>query len=470
MKKFSKILMLMIALTLVFSIQMGISAAPISTATNFSVTINAKNIDDAFALYKLIDITYDSSTNTVAYAWTTAAQNYIGSLSNSSAYYQLKVKTFQSWSDESANLKSFLGGFATYVKAHGVTPDVSKSATNGVCTISGLEKGEYVILGAGSSSGAYIYQIMTASFKPDASYNINTTVTLDCKETTPTIDKTVNDPQVAIGDTVTYTVVVTVPTYPDGATNTAFSVADVLPAGVTFAGTSSVKSNTNITVPCTGTGASWVFNYNDIKAYSSITIKYTATVNSNILIGSANTNTATLTYSNNPYASGTYSKSDSTDIYSYGIEIFKADKSTASKLGGAEFKVYENYVDSSNTGTLVGTLTTVSGSGTGTLAGLDVGIYTLVETKAPTGYLLDSTPISVTITDTGIDGTVDSSMSTTTGYNGYITKTILDEQGTFTLPSTGGIGTWVFTIVGIGVMILAAVLLIMSSKKRQGSN
>ncbi len=479
MKKFSFKMksLLFVALVMFFALQTGVSAVVVDTipigsagTTNFALTINAAHADDSFAVYKLINVNYNATNNNVTYSWSTAADNYIDSLTSGSPYANLSVANFQNWANDSDDIKAFLGGFAAYVKSTStaVSPSYEGTAASGICTINGMSMGQYMILGTGSSTGAYVYQIMTASFKPNAEHNVNTTAVVESKATLPNIEKAVDDRQVAIGDTVTYTVTVAVPTYPSDATNTAFSVGDVLPAGVTFKSTTSVKSNTNATVSHTGTGAEWIFNYADIKAYTSITIVYTATVNSNIIIGAPNTNTATLTYSNDPYGDGTHSVSDTEKVYSYGIQVFKVDSANHNtKIGAVEFALYKG---DTATGTPITTMIT-NGDGLAFMKGLDVGTYTLVETKTATGYVLDDTPITITITDADVNGIVDASPAgaiySPSGTDGYVKTTITNTKGNYNLPQTGGIGTWVFTICGLLVMVIAVVILMMSSKRRR---
>ncbi|MFK4637172.1 SpaA isopeptide-forming pilin-related protein [Paenarthrobacter histidinolovorans] len=77
-----------------------------------------------------------------------------------------------------------------------------------------------------------------------------------------------------------------------------------------------------------------------------------------------------------------------------GISVKKVDSvNTSTVLSGAVFDVRNS------AGTSVGTITT-DATGKGSLAGLPYGDYTLVETTAPAGYTLDSTPHQVTVTDT----------------------------------------------------------------------
>ncbi len=90
--------------------------------------------------------------------------------------------------------------------------------------------------------------------------------------------------------------------------------------------------------------------------------------------------------------------------------------------------------------------------------GLNYGTYTLTETKAPDGYNLLLSPIVVTIDSDGFvyeDGTVTSDK----------VIEVLNNQG-LELPSTGGIGTTVFYVAGICLMLGAAVLLITRRRMR----
>ncbi len=87
------------------------------------------------------------------------------------------------------------------------------------------------------------------------------------------------------------------------------------------------------------------------------------------------------------------------------------------------------------------------------IAGLDADTYYLEETDAPAGYNKLSDVIEVVIDE---DGTVNGNEDTNT-------IKVLNSSGSI-LPSTGGIGTTIFYVVGIILMLGAAVLLI--TKKR----
>ena len=84
--------------------------------------------------------------------------------------------------------------------------------------------------------------------------------------------------------------------------------------------------------------------------------------------------------------------------------------------------------------------------------GLKAGTYYLVETTAPEGYNMLTTPYEVTINGEG----------TITGADNNLVK-VVNEQGVL-LPSTGGIGTTVFAVAGLVIMAGAAAVLVI--KKR----
>mgnify|MGYP003365687584 CR=1 FL=1 len=129
-----------------------------------------------------------------------------------------------------------------------------------------------------------------------------------------------------------------------------------------------------------------------------------------------------------------------------GITIIKQDASTKEKLDGAEFSIY-NDLNGVKDDKALANGTTKGGTlsfgplwvgNNGTPASRD---YWIVETKAPDGYVLDPTPIKVTVTpateETYKEVTVDNSKPLIPG-----------------LPLTGGQGTK--AISGIGLLLLAA--------------
>lgn len=259
--------------------------------------------------------------------------------------------------------------------------------------------------------------------------------------------------------------------------------------------------------------------------YTKVKITYTATANAGIKVVDkhdnthVNQNTAYLDYNNNPYEKKTdgtptwKTASDTADVYTYGIKVTKTDdKKPGELLAGAEFQVYK--VDSPNAEIAAGATplnfvavvgndgtyrfaastetegksSTVavggensSNKGNLTLFGLDVGTYILKETKAPDGYNLPSRTFRVTITDEeNTSGTTDAEKATPNGKpeytpngapetdrdDGYERINITNTKG-FTLPTTGGMGTVLFTAGGVVLMGAGLVLLVVFLRRRR---
>lgn len=320
--------------------------------------------------------------------------------------------------------------------------------------------------------------------------------------------------QVKIGDTVTYMLVADVPAYPADAVNTGYQISDNLPEGMTL-NEDSVKvygldentpniaegaaidesgytlTTVSATRPVDGNPSvtfNLNFTYNAIKDYTKIRVVYTAKANENLKTidqdnnVNGNVNTAYLDYNNNPYGAGPTweTQTDTAAVYSYGIIVKKVDKSNNHPLSGAEFTlkksgesgeisfvgsngVYHVAAEGGSATLEVGT----SGNQMGklVLSGLDVGTYELTETKAPDGYIKLSTPVTITITDADPNGLVDDGSGSADGTDGYVELTVENGKG-FTLPSTGGMGTMLFTAIGTVLMGGGLVLLLLYLRRR----
>lgn len=284
------------------------------------------------------------------------------------------------------------------------------------------------------------------------------------------------------------------------------------------------KADSTATRPTGGQNANVTFNlefdYDKIKDYDKIEVTYIATVNADIkVIGqdgntNGNINTAYLDYNNNPY--GTVADStntwktaqDTATVFTYGMEITKTDDAQqANRLTGAEFTLHNAGADGDATGNALTFVEIGTGSGTYRLAksdetsantklvvggesvgemkgvlkisGLDVGTYILTETKAPDGYNLPSKAFEIIINDSktsGGDGsyqdgangktdTTDDNNNTTEVNDGYVSTKIPNTKG-FTLPTTGGMGTVLFTAGGVLLMGAGLVVLVLFLRRR----
>ena len=99
------------------------------------------------------------------------------------------------------------------------------------------------------------------------------------------------------------------------------------------------------------------------------------------------------------------------------------------------------------------------------LAGLKAGTYYLVETATSNGYNLLDGPVTVVIEDTTTDPAHPTRTVTYTANNVTSTGTVVINNNSGTvLPSTGGIGTTIFYIVG-GLLLVGAAIVLVARRK-----
>lgn len=288
----------------------------------------------------------------------------------------------------------------------------------------------------------------------------------------------------------------------------------------TATGTDITNLFTNsLTADTDGTSATtFTLTCNNLKTNTSITkdskiiVTYTATITKDAEIGKVgNSNTGKLEYSNNPNQTGdgtpttSETPEDKNLVFTYELQPTKVDgEDEDTKLPGAQFVLKATNGDHSGkyaqidaaTGKLSGWLdtkptavdTVPTTGNTGILVskdngqfevyGLDAGTYDLEEVKAPKGYNLLTTPISFTIAAM-VDGTeetgpkldsltitVDEVTSADLKDTGVLPVTVENNSGT-ELPSTGGMGTRVFYILGTVLVLGAGIILV--SRKRASS-
>lgn len=218
----------------------------------------------------------------------------------------------------------------------------------------------------------------------------------------------------------------------------------------------------------------------DLNKGATITVTYTAHLNEKASVntaggGTSNINKVYLTYSNNPQDESSIGKTpESTPVYVYTYQLSNTKRQNTvdgPALAGAGFKLYSDAECNNEVGlyqegefyypikdaTGKKAVEMISGeNGQFNVKGLDAGTYYLKETITPAGYdTCGVTPVTIKADHSGNDHV---------NLEGSNLTIVNKKAGGITLPSTGGIGTTIFYVVGGGLMVAAIVLLV--TKKR----
>ena len=384
-----------------------------------------------------------------------------------------------------------------YIEAYGVADDDAQAAIEALIANTDAEKlGKAQALAAGkvhfvemsnpqtvSEAGVYLvkateegytYNIMSAYVGFGEVPNL-TNATVDAKKTPIQVNKKVLDTDnvTKTGDILTYTVSTNVPYINPTDTDKSFYAYDEL-TGAEYVNTDQATITLNGEDVTASYPISFVNNkfsvdlstmINDANSHAGeqVVITYQVKVTSE---NDTITNKATAGHEDgNEYGSKeskiyegniTLTKygENNVTLANAGFEVRKdgaADALTFVKLSDGVYK----YVPADTEGAVTEVVTDANGKVK--VQGLDIGTYKFKEVTAPQGYSVNKTDVSATLEVAEKDNGTASGVLTQT--------TSMKDTKLGALPSTGGMGTYLFTIIGVVVMAGAAGAFFMSRRK-----
>ena len=475
MKKFKKIFTALAASALVASMSFTSMAAA-------SITINSKAIDGttdntSYTYYQILkaDILYDADNEIQSVSYYVESEELADLIRNTGLFTVTKSADGSRWIVEATS---------TSITAAEITSKfddpkiLSKAISTGSFSQNKVTEGETSTVKAVANELSDGYYLIKSSLGTVLA--VQTTgekgVTINEKNDYPSLEKTEDKVTASYGEIITYTVDVTIPEH---AAKEDIKVVDIMSEGLTpfdgedadnlidvtaKVGETELTGENAVTVSQDGNRIEITIPEAVVAAKKGETVKltYQAVLNNKAVTNVAETNTAHLEYAH-------YTSIESqVEVKAYDFVLTKVDGDNQFipvTAGDAEFTLWDargNQIpvslkdsDTNTYRVLTGTETPtkIYAGGTenrhsATIEGLAAGTYYLQEDKAPTGYnkLTERKEIKVEAGETGVN------------------KTNVQNKAGIQLPSTGGMGTVAFAVVGLIVMAGAAVTLII--KKR----
>lgn len=486
MKHMKRFVALFAALALVLAMAapaFAATASPTNTKDQGTGTItveNAKN-GETYSLYRIFDLVSYTPKNgdeaaKAVYKVTSEWKSFIQS---QGTYITLDKNDQPTWKAD-AEVVAFVKLAKT--AAESMSPVATVKAADNEAKFTSLKDGYYLV----STTTGTLCSLNTENGTEELKIRDKNDVPTVEKKVEKTSGKNVWDKEntAKIGDTVSYQTTISVK---DGAKG--YVLHDKMDAGltldsysikVTVDGADVTADATKCTIKTTGkTHSDCTFEIEFADSYvatlanKDIIVTYRATLNDAAkIVNETNKNETWLKYGN---SSESVHKKTETKAYSF--DLVKTNES-GKLLKDAKFELYED-ADCTNKIDLIevdentyrpATVTEKSATDFAsavivsnetkaiTIKGLKGGTtYYLKEIKAPQGYNTLTDAVVVKIGTTNLSATMNGTQYTSGGIH------VINKAGT-TLPSTGGIGTTIFYLIGGGLMVAAAVLLI--AKKR----
>ena len=499
MKHARKLGSLLLALVMAFALAVTAFAQDVTgTGGTGSITISNAAKGETYTIYKLFNATVNADGSSIAYT---------GTIPESlSEYFKADENHYISATDKAKNGDNMSDGLKAALKTWTKTATKTESAESdgSVLNFKGLAYGYYVVT---TSQGDQL--ISVDSTMPDVTIvDKNSSIPKDLSKTAT---GTAADNSFSIGDTVTYTVRFKTSNYygagKDAKEIVSYTIEDTLPDFLKDVKVTSISVNNDAIQD--QTGATPQFDSNKkivIKWYdeaekkflydngATITITYTAVVTDKAAIdGAGNANKVTVTWTTkNGTEPGPNDKLEREEtIYTYAIALKKVNNKGKALSGAVfEFPFYvQSTTDANGAYIYAGTdakegLTnqiTTPEDGVIVVKGVKSGSYNITEVTAPAGYNKLTDPVTVeakktggtttqttvyldkdgNTTDTKTDNTIEVKVDIDTI---AATAVVVVNKAGIELPSTGGMGTTIFYVLG-SVLVIGAVVLLVTKKR-----
>lgn len=484
------------------------AAVPAATDTT-TITVEGVESGSTVKAYKIVDATYGAEGLT-GYAQTTASKAV-------SVIADLEHPTIANVTD-----------ITKAINAGTLSPaelTLTYDSATGNYVSNNAEAGSYIVLVTSENKGVVYNPMYVSNSYTDA--NDGTTLTdtgsVDADSTiaftggrayakkqdniTVTkeiVDSSTDDSKVddaKVGDNVSFKVTTAIPDYSEAYTKAKFTITDTLSAGLGSVSSVVVKVDDDTVTASDDTFTQTIENgvitidfdsdYVLANPKADIEVTYNAVVTEDAVSGfNPNTNDVEVEYTTLPNVDNngdtpTGTTDDSTAHYTFKIDELRKTDEAGEDLSGAVFTLTQiadrdGNIAAANQPTWTATS---ENDGTITFDKLDEGTYTMVETEAPDGYTLNTTVYTIVVTPTydanhelasySVAVTPEGgSTATSTHYaNGQDTVNGTDIPNTplASLPSTGGAGTFMLTVIG-AVTMTSGVLFIMRKKKPSEEN
>jgi LPXTG-motif cell wall-anchored protein len=476
MSKIKKVLAVFLTLAMVLG--MGLT----TFAAGTSSTIKVGNAEGAKIKY--VQIVAPDTASTIGWKFTndTYADAFKTAYGVTTADAALEALIAEAKGETSPNANAASGTTNSSAKLGAALTALSASATNdGAEEFTVNSAGLYLIT---ASKENFSYIPMLAYVNDNGSGNL-ADANVTAKGSTIIIDKSVEEDgqSVSKGDKVNYTANLQYPYFSADATDKSFTIVDTLTnatfeedynLAITIGGTQLPAENYTADINPDNTLTINFINYNSNYANMKLEISYTATVG-DVSAEGALQNKIQTTIGGTPTQAIVISdtvkfqvtKTDDKENVLSGAEFTLYVKAEKDTVGAVELKVGNDTFY----GVVVDKKTTTD-KGLGVFDGLDAQkVYYVKETVAPDGYSLNDTVYELKGADLVSSNSVQAkdehgvlTTTTTHVYNDFDPQSVVDTKLS-SLPSTGGIGTTIFTIGGCLIMIIAAALFFASRRK-----